>query len=218
MHFNYSSKETTFRIIAFVFGLATLIAQFVLMQNGAIAAGEVITRTIRFFSFMTILTNILVALAYILPLVAASTMPGKLFARPVTQSAVLVYILIVCIGYHFLLSHIWDPQGLQKTVDISLHSLVPIIYLLFYILFVKKGTLVYRNIYKWLIYPFVYLVYALTRGLITGEYPYPFLNLGQHTVSHVLLIVLILFTGYGVLSLLVVRFDNSLKKTSLTMQ
>ncbi|QEC66119.1 hypothetical protein FRZ67_01915 [Panacibacter ginsenosidivorans] len=211
MHTNQSMKEKTFRIIAFLFGLTTLAAQFVIMMKGA-EGTEIITRVVRFFSFMTILTNILVALAYILPLSSPSSKTGKFFAKPDTQSAILVYISIVSLGYHFLLAKIWNPQGLQYWVDKSLHYAVPAIYLLFYLLFVKKGTLAYNNIYKWLLYPFMYLVYAITRGLITNDYPYPFLDFSKHDASRVFTIITVLFIGYIAVSLLIVLYDRVYRK------
>lgn len=208
MQSNYSTKEKTFRIIAFPFGLITLIAQFVIIMQGA-EGSEIITRVIRFFSFMTILTNTLVAITYILPVISNSR-AGRFFAKSNTQSAVLVYIIIVCLGYHLLLAKIWKPEGLQYWVDKSLHYFVPVIYLLFYFLFVKKGTLAYKNIYKWLTYPAVYLVYAITRGLITNDYPYPFLDFSKHEASKVFTIIAILFAGYIILSFTVVLFDKKI--------
>jgi len=209
MHTYYSAKEKIFRILAFLFGLTTLIIQFAIMMKNATGV-EIITRIVRFFSFMTILTNILVALTYIMPLLSPSSKAGKFFTKPNTQSALLVYIIIVCLGYHFLLAKIWNPQGLQYWVDKSLHYAVPAIYLLFYLIFVTKGTLAFNNIYKWLLYPFVYLVYAITRGLITNDYPYPFLDLGKHEASRVFTVVTILFIGYILLSLAVVLFDKAI--------
>lgn len=214
---NYSNKEKIFRVIAFLFGLATLITQFVIMMKGA-EGTEILARVIRFFGFMTILTNTLVAITYILPLISNST-AGKFFAKPNTQSAILVYIIIVCLGYHFLLAKIWKPEGLQYWVDKALHYFVPVIYLLFYLLFVKKGTLAFRNIYKWLIYPAMYLLYAITRGLVTNDYPYPFLDFSKHAASKVFTIIAILFAGYIIISLVVVFFDKAIgKKRSHTVQ
>ena len=207
----YSIKEKVFRIIAFLFGLVTIIAQFVIMiqENGN---GDLFATIIRFFSFMTILSNILTALVYILPLAAVNSKAGKFFAKPKTQSAVLVYIVVVCLGYHFLLAKIWKPEGLQYLVDKSLHYFVPVIYLLFYLIFVKKGTLAYNNIFKWLIFPAIYLVYAIIRGLFTGNYPYPFLDLDKHEVSKVLSIVGVLFLAYTFISLSVVFYDKTVSK------
>lgn len=217
MQINEHSKEKAFRIVACLFGLLTLVTQFILMQQGTTSVEETIARTIRFFSFMTILTNTLVAITYIIPVIVPSKKAGRFFANSNTQSAVLVYILIVCIGYHFLLANIWNPQGLQKVVDISLHYLVPLIYLAFWLKFVKKTAIPYSNIYKWLIYPFLYLIYAISRGLITSDYPYPFLDFSKHPVSRVLTIIVVLMAGYIIIGLLVIfihkRFDMEATKS-----
>lgn len=207
---NYSTKEKTFRIIAFLFSLVTLITQFVIMMQGA-EGSAIITRMVRFFSFMTILTNILVAITYIIPLTSKSG-AGSFFSKPNTQSAVLVYIIIVCLGYHFLLAHIWKPEGLQYWVDKALHYFVPVIYVAFYFLFVKKGTLSFTHIYKWLLYPFTYLVYAITRGVITNDYPYPFLDFNKHEASKVFTTIAALFAGYMIMSVLVVLSDRLLTR------
>lgn len=208
---NYSTKEKAYRIVAFLFGLTTIITQYVIMMQEP-SGGEVVAKTIRFFSFMTILSNILTALVYILPIASANSKAGNFFSKPNTQSAVLVYIVVVCLGYHFLLAKIWKPEGLQYWVDKSLHYFVPIIYLLFYLIFVKKGTLAYGNIFKWLIFPAVYLVYAIIRGLFTGDYPYPFLDLDKHELSKVLSIVGVLFIAYTFISLAVVFYDKTVSK------
>jgi hypothetical protein len=48
--------------------------------------------------------------------------------------------------------------------------------LLFWIVFARKGGLVWRDPLLWAIYPLAYLVYAIVRGVTTGKYAYPFLN------------------------------------------
>ncbi|MBG9377753.1 Pr6Pr family membrane protein [Panacibacter sp. DH6] len=213
----YSGKEKAIRIFLFVISFITIVAQFWLTVTAA-GTEPMLTRIVRFFSFMTILTNILVALAYVLPLAAPSSKAGRFFAKPNTQSAILVYIIVVCLGYHFLLANVWKPEGLQYWVDKSLHYLVPFLYLLFYLVFVVKGTLAFNNVYRWLIYPTVYLVYAMTRGAITGDYPYPFLNLHTHEASKVYAVIAVLFAVYISLSLIVVAFDRLMGKRSALAQ
>jgi hypothetical protein len=206
---NYSNTEKTLRIIAFLFSTTVIVTQFIIMMQGAAEKNEVSIRLLRFFSFMTILTNIIVALTYILPLALPLSKAGRFFAKPNTQSAVCMYIVMVCLGYHFMLAKLYVLTGLQYYVDRGLHYVIPIIYILFYLLFVKKGTLAYRHIYKWLIFPFVYLVYVLIRGLITNEYPYPFLNFSKHETNKVFTSIGVLFAGYIIMSLLIVRFDRA---------
>jgi hypothetical protein len=39
-----------------------------------------------------------------------------------------------------------------------------------------KSRLTLQQVWLWLIYPLVYLVYTLDHGAVVGFYPYPFLN------------------------------------------
>jgi hypothetical protein len=48
--------------------------------------------------------------------------------------------------------------------------------LLFWIFLARKGGLTCRDPLLWAIYPLAYLVYGIGRGLATGKYAYPFLN------------------------------------------
>src|SRR5579885_727638 len=157
----FSQKEKIIRIVLFVFGLITLTAQFAILQRDVTGVSDFFVNSITFFSYMTILTNTLVALVYIVPVLSPQSKFGNFLSKPTAQTATLVYIIIVCIAYHFLLAHIWNPQGLQKPVDISLHYAVPILYTIFWFLFVQKGTLKYKHAFAWLLYPLIYLIYAM---------------------------------------------------------
>jgi hypothetical protein len=56
--------------------------------------------TVRYFSFFTILTNILVALALTLPWLSPGSSLGQFFTRPSVRTAILTYIIIVAVIYH----------------------------------------------------------------------------------------------------------------------
>lgn len=76
--------------------------------------------TTRYFGYFTILTNILVALAFMLPLVQPRSRWGRFFSHPNVRTAIAVYITIVGIGYSLLLRHIWNPEGWQLVADIAI--------------------------------------------------------------------------------------------------
>jgi hypothetical protein len=106
---------------------SAVIAQFFLMmQNRSAPVPETI---IRFFSFFTILTNILVALFF-----SGHSVGIKSTRKPGTLTAVAVYIFIVGIVYQVLLRHLWQPRGSQLVVDELLHSVIPLLTLLFWLL------------------------------------------------------------------------------------
>lgn len=191
-----SAKERIIRIVLFVFSIITLAAQFAILQKNVTGLTDFISHTITFFSYMTILTNTLVALVYIVPVLFPRSRFGKFLFKPFAQTATLVYIVIVCIAYHILLARVWNPQGLQKAVDISLHYAVPVLYTLFWFLFVQKGPLKYSYAFVWLIYPAVYLIYAMLRGSYTGIYPYYFLDIQKNSAERVLTVIAILLCLY----------------------
>jgi hypothetical protein len=63
-------------------------------------------------------------------------------------------------------------------------------------------------------FPFIYLVYVLIRGLIPNDYPYPFLNFSKHEASKVFTSIAVLLAGYIMMSLLIVLFDRIVSKKS----
>ena len=112
-----------------------------------------IEATVRYFSFFTILTNILVALALTLPWLAPDTRLGAFFTRPSVRTAILTYIIIVAVIYHYLLAKLWNPQGWQLLVDTIEHVVTPALYAIDWVLFVPKGTIRWRSAFVWLVYP-----------------------------------------------------------------
>jgi len=129
-----------------------------------------------YLGYFTVQTNILVALALTVPLIAAHSRWGCFFARPGVNTAIAAYIAVVGMVYSLLLRHIWHPQGLQLVVDHLLHDVMPIVFLIYWWGTVPKRDLGVRQVPMWLLYPLGYFVYSLVRGRLTGRYPYPFID------------------------------------------
>lgn len=155
---------------------------------------------IRYFSYFTVLTNLLVAIALTLPLVLPQNRWAKFVAMPSTRTAIAAYIIVVGVAYALLLRDVWDPQGLQLIVHQVLHNVVPAVYFIFWILFVPKTKLSWRTMPGWFIYPVAYLLFSLLRGAIFSWYPYPFLEANTLGYPQVLFNVTMLFIGFGLLS------------------
>lgn len=167
--------KTLYRAIGAMIGWTTLIAQYSLV----VSEGEhtnIAAATISYFSYFTILTNFLVVLAFTAPLLSPNLKLHRFFTKPAVRAAIALYISFVAVVYHLLLRNLWDPQGLQLITDISLHTVLPILYLLDWALFSPKRSLRFAHIPYWLIYPTLYGVYTIIRGSLSGIYPYPFLN------------------------------------------
>ena len=184
---NYTAMKRLLALLITLLAWFALVAQLVLMLKTSVDA--VSETLVRFFSFFTILTNLLVALLFTGRLlhVSLSLQAGKL-------TAVTSYILVVGLVYQFLLRHLWQPTGLQWVVDELLHTIIPILVTVFWYIAEEKSGIKYKKIPAWLIYPLVYFVYILVRGLSTGEYPYPFidgskLGLGRAIVNGIFMLV-----------------------------
>lgn len=157
---------------------------------------SVSTALINYLSFFTILTNFLVALVLTSTLREKKSGQPNFFATPNVQSATAVSIAIVGIVYSLVLRHLWDPEGLQKVADVVLHDVVPVAYVLFWLVFISKEKLRFEDVPRWLAYPAVYLVYTLIRGAITARYPYPFLDAAEIGYLRVALNIVILLAAF----------------------
>ena len=190
-------------ILFALIGWFAVIAQYILMiQNREASITET---TIRFFSFFTILTNILVAI-YFTCLVFTKNQESKLISRPGTLTAITIYITMVGFVYQFALRHIWKPQGLQLIVNELLHSVIPVLVIIFWYLYEITKPVKYTQIFKWSIYPSAYLFYILVRGSFSNYYPYPFIdvtNLGMVKALTNAGVILVMFLTIAALLLFI---------------
>ncbi|HBI02029.1 MAG TPA: hypothetical protein DDY18_10455, partial [Flavobacterium sp.] len=98
-------NKKLFSLFGFILGWFSLIAQFVIMMQSSEVS--VIDTIVRFFTFFTILSNILVSICFTAVLFNFSSF----FKSYKTQTAIAVYISIVAIVYNIILRFIWEPTG-----------------------------------------------------------------------------------------------------------
>lgn len=136
----------------------------------------VLQSLIKFFSYFTILTNLLVALYFTARLFFSNTRTGIFSTKYAAATALTVYILVVGLIYNLLLRQIWTFTGWGLISNELLHTVTPLYFLSYWIFVVKKYTLKYKTALYWTIYPLAYMAYSLTRGEIVNSYPYPFID------------------------------------------
>lgn len=155
--------------IAAVGGFA-LGLQLVLLARAVTAAGgSMAGAVLNFFSFFTILTNGFVAV--VMARIAIGRAPGASLLGCATLA-----IAVVGLVYSLALRWIWNPEGWQKLADMALHDVMPVLTVLFWLVFVPHGRLAMRDAWLWLLYPLGYLGLALIRGAADGWYAYWFLD------------------------------------------
>jgi len=159
-------------ILSVVAWVAVGLQIWLVMQTYAARGHSTISAVVHTLSYFTVLTNLVVALV-----TTASALRGdddSFLTRPGTMTAVAVYIFVVGLVYSLFLRSVWDPTGLNKLADVALHDAMPILYVLYWLIFVPKKNLTWTQPFYWLIYPMAYFLYALVRGEIIGKYPYWF--------------------------------------------
>jgi hypothetical protein len=189
---------------------AVILQLYLIIENRTVSIPETL---LRFFTFFTILSNILVATCFTVLALKSGFGSSNFFSRASVLSAVTVYIAIVGTVYQLVLRPLWDPQGLQKIVDELLHSFTPLYFLLFWLLYVPKLTLQWQNIFPWLLFPLCYLIIILLRGAVADYYPYPFVNVAQLGYGKVLLNCGIMLMAFLLFSVLLISVGKRSKKT-----
>src|SRR5271170_5622365 len=126
MQYQLSKTKTTFEITGAIIGwLAIILQLYLIIVNRTTSLPETI---IRFFSFFTILVNILVALCFTFLAFKSTSGWGSFFSKQQALTAIAVYIFIVGLVYNIILRSLWKPEGLQRFVDESLHTIIPIFF------------------------------------------------------------------------------------------
>lgn len=190
-----------FAVTALIVG-ASLIAQIGLTISGVDAVvGEdgqipaVGTRLVRFFSYFTVESNILVLISAV-TLVLKPNRDGLVWR--VLRLCGLVGISVTFVIYLWLLRPILVLDGLAVWTDAGLHIASPLLAITGWALFGPWPRIELKTILWMLIWPLAYVTWTLAHGANSLRwYPYPFIDakaLGYGTA---------LLNGVGILVLLV---------------
>ncbi|MFJ9616232.1 Pr6Pr family membrane protein [Streptomyces noursei] len=172
----------------------------------------------RLFSYFTIQSNILLVLVFAWSAHRAWT--GRPALSPRITGAALLYICITGLVFHFVLSN--DSSGFSMTSHRTpiasvasqlLHTATPLAAVLDRILFTAPGAFLFRYAWQWLVYPILYLPFALIRGALLapgtdGRYPYPFLDVDLHGYAGIATNAVVFALAFYALALALVLLDR----------
>ncbi|NWG71341.1 MAG: Pr6Pr family membrane protein [Parvularculaceae bacterium] len=205
-----------FRIFVGLATIAGLAVQYFLQV--ADSPRGLVDATVQYFSYFTILGNLVGVAVMLAPAIAPTSLVGRFSLRPDVRTATTLYLLQIGFVYHMILTAQLAPaSGLGLFSDYIIHTLVPVAFAIDWILLVDKRGLTLRMTPSWIVFPAVYGAYVLIRGALTGVYPYWFLQvdkLGAVTVTRnfILLLAAFLIGGAGLVFLgraFDARFRNS---------
>ncbi|WP_434675919.1 Pr6Pr family membrane protein [Pseudomonas sp. D3-10] len=170
---------------------------------------------VNFFSFFTVLTNTLAAVVLTWEVTRRESAVRRWFLRPAVRSGIAVSIALVALAYNVLLRHLWQPEGWQFIADELLHDIMPVLFIIYWGLWVPKGTLRLGHVGLWMIYPLVYFAYILLRGDLLAAYPYPFIDVTSLGYPQVFINAGGVLAGFVGIALGVVGLDRWLGRRSI---
>lgn len=166
-------------------------------------------------SYFTIISNILV-FGFFLFLLIKKGEPSK--NERSFKAAITVSIMVTFIVFHLLLAPTLN-EPLNFWNSFLVHTYTPLLVLLDYFLFDKKGELEFKSVKYWVMIPIGYFLYTnlyvLVGGVFTYEdsvsrYPYFFINPDEIGWGFVVVFVVAISAFITGLSLLFVFLDHKI--------
>ncbi len=167
---------------------------------------------VRFFGFFTILTNTIVACYFSYITYSGYKKKNTIMESHGILTAITIYITAVGLVYQIILRFTWNPTGMQKIVDEMLHTVNPLLVIIYWYINRKNETLKYSQIWQWLLYPLVYIVYTLIRSQLSSYYPYPFINVTDIGYQKVIINSLAMTFLFVFISILFIWITRMTKK------
>jgi hypothetical protein len=207
--------------------LQAFIGTAVFIQQGFSTFGALIQT----FSYFTMTTNSLVAIYLAVVVFAPRSRDGQFFLRATVTAAVAEYIAFVSIIHTLLLRAGENPEGLHWFTNNTLHLLVPVLFVIYWLVFaprltkegwhresddgvvLSKPTPWWRSTWLWMLYPLAFFIYTLIRGAILGTYPYPFIDAGKLGYQTVFITAAILTITFWLMSLVFVGINRLLTQS-----
>lgn len=196
------------RIIAAGVIIAAIVAQLV---HSIALVPDVPHFLVNFFSYFTILSNALAALALLVGAYYSFTVRRDPAWYNLSLAAVVTYMATTGVVYNLLLRAISLDQG--STVPWSnevLHLVAPVYVVVVWILTPGKSALKWSAIGAIIAFPLVWSVYTMIRGPIVGWYPYPFLNPAQPGGYGAVAVYVVAIAGFiGLTAVVVVALSRT---------
>lgn len=172
------SAARIWHLLTAIIALLSIGAQLLLViGNTNIGFGESAAplgqRLFEFFSYFTIQSNLLIAIAAIL-LTVKPDRDGAVFR--VLRIAGLFGITVTLVVYQLLLSHLANFTGVAAASNIGLHYVVPALAILGWLLFGPRRLVTWRALFLAMLWPLAFVLLTIVQGMVTGFYPYPFVN------------------------------------------
>lgn len=197
-------------MVGFTLGAFAVLTQFSLTLSRVEIRGlTYIGEISRYWGYMTIWTNTLVTLIWAASAFDLRFQPFVFLRQHSVRTAFAMYILFVGVVYHLLISgHITFITRLDWFNDFILHTIVPTLYVAYWLFALPKSHIQPQKALRFMIYPLLYGIYTFIMGAITDKYPYPFFDVTTLGYPAVLLNGLGFMLFYGLIGLVLISVNN----------
>lgn len=187
---------TTARVLRLGMGVAIVVA---LVDQFFWGVDFPTFRAINFFSYFTVLSNIIAAVV----LVALAVRPALLDDRraQLGRGAATLYMAITGIVYNALLApNSADVSTNLEWVNVVVHMLGPLFVVVDFLLAPPPRRPTVAEAGTWLIFPAVWLLYTMLRGPGANWYPYPFLDPDENSAGEIVVTCIVIFAAFVLIS------------------
>jgi len=132
---------------------------------------------IRFFSYFTVLTNMLVAIYFTNIALKNASQKNTVWNKAGTLTALATLMTLVAIVYHIMIAPSRNITGLPLLLSSILHTWLPIAIVVFWYRYENMRNVRPKQLLYWLLYPTFYTFYVLLKGYFSGFYPYFFFDI-----------------------------------------
>ncbi len=160
------------------------------------------------FKYFTVQSNLIVLIyfsLYIFSDLKELTVFNKMFG------GVVIYITMTFLVFFVLLQPIYSPKGLALIGSIFNHYITSLLVIGFLWKFREDYKFSIKHIKKWIVYPLIYLIFLFAIGLITGDFIYPFLQVGEVGITLVLALVVGIVILFLIMSFCLVKIVSKSK-------
>lgn len=165
------------------------------------------------FNYFTLVSNVLCVGYYGIAAICAAR--GRVSWLSVLKGALVMGMTVTGLVYHVMLSGSFTMQGTMAVSDALLHTVVPLLTVLDWLVFEQKGRTTWKSPFAWVILPDAYFVTSVVRvalgaslGYGGNRYPYPFLNADALGWGRVWLNVAVMHVFFILLGYLFVAIDK----------
>ena len=149
--------------------------QYLLGNNPEGAAGAV-SRVIDFFSYFTILSNIVVIL--VCTLLALDRARPTPVMRALRMDS-LMMISVTGLVFALVLAPSFHPDGLEYVTNTLEHYVTPILTVVTWLIWGPRAWLRLSSVFTALVIPVIWLAYTFVRGTVIHAFPYGFLAVDE---------------------------------------